>query len=676
MDLMAKRPARAGRTSGGPLQHAGRLRSGSRRRSPIGELAFAGLLLLIGVVATARAQDTPDAAIAGGATGGPAPVSTVADSPPAGLHDPDAWLAWRDRMNVDALPDEARVFFRRGLDAWASGNEAEGMHLVRAAGLLDPYFASPHATLASWYLTREPSQSLQEWGTLLRLVRDDFRLQFDLAANALFFLFHGLFFGILATAGLVLLLHLRELRHMLVERLRMFVSAASATAWSWALLVLPFLTGFGIVAPLLAMLGVLWPQLRPRERAVPVMLAVLALAAPLASTGTGRLAAPLQATAAPFFGVMSLQHAPFAPARLAELRRASESHPGEPFLQFALAWVANRGGDAASAEAAYRVVLQRWPNDDRTLNNLGNLLAAQGRFDDALELYGRATRINPKNAYALFNASQVHTRGFDYRAASEAVSRAAALDFELVQRFRARGSDGALLLADQWIAPKTFWLALATPSSAARATPQLPPAWRGIREASGWPAAAAAVAFGAIGMAIGMAWHRRLPLRACSNCETVVCRRCSERRREVALCPGCAGAAARAESADFEHVLLDQHRRGVQRVERSLRTALAGLLPGFGFVVFRRMALAALTGIAVALLVTATLGVPEPFDVEPAFGIAGSVGLTALAAGWVIVYVVGIAAFVARQAHLDAQSRATPVRSRVATASRVKLEAA
>lgn len=674
---MANRTAHAGRQPGGPAPHAGVRRSRTRRRRRLADLALPGLLLLLAVAATARAQELPSPEATG--TVDVAVVETplpVPSAPPDGLRDVDAWIAWRDSRNLEALPEEARIFYRRGLDAWASGNDAEGVRLVRAAGQLDPWFASPHVTLASWYLTREPSQSLQEWGTLMRLLRQDFRLQFDLAANALFYLLHALFFGVLATSILVLLLHLRELRHMFLERLQMVVSPASSGAWSWVLIALPFLAGFGVVAPVLALLGLLWPVLKPRERAVPVLLALLVVAAPFAAVGTGRLATPLQPAAAPFFGVTSLEHAPFSPAALDDIRRTAEEHPREPFPQFGLAWVANRGGDIATAEAAYRRVLESWPNDDRTLNNLGNLLAVQGRLDEALALYGRATTLNPGNPAAHFNASQVHTRLFDYRAASDAVSRASALDFELVQRYRSRGTDGSLPLSDQWLAPKTFWLGLAGRPAAGSATPQLPPAWRGIREASGWPAAAAALLFGGAGIALGLAWHRRLPLRTCSNCGTIVCRRCSERRREVALCPGCAETAARAESPDFERVLLGQHRRKVQRLERSVRTALAGLLPGYGFLAFRRTALALATTTVVALLATSTLGIPEPFDVEPAFGLAGHVGATALAVGWAAVYVIGIVAFVARQARVDAENDSTLVRSRVATASRIKAEAA
>src|SRR5258707_1769593 len=50
----------------------------------------------------------------------------------------------------------------------------------------------------------------------------------------------------------------------------------------------------------------------------------------------------------------------------------SEKNPGNPFLQYAAAWAAGRGGHLETAEALYRRTLELWPRDDRALNNLGN----------------------------------------------------------------------------------------------------------------------------------------------------------------------------------------------------------------------------------------------------------------------------------------------------------------
>jgi hypothetical protein len=65
------------------------------------------------------------------------------------------------------------------------------------------------------------------------------------------------------------------------ERLQRTVSPVSARTWAWAFLVIPFAAGFGLALPTLAMLGMLWPLLRNRERALVVALAVVTAIAPL-----------------------------------------------------------------------------------------------------------------------------------------------------------------------------------------------------------------------------------------------------------------------------------------------------------------------------------------------------------------------------------------------------------
>jgi hypothetical protein len=82
--------------------------------------------------------------------------STLA--PPATLADLSAWLDYKNRGHVIALPIEARVFYRRGLLLHRSGSTDEAMRLVRGAAELDPGSLAPHMTLAWWFLGSEPGQ--------------------------------------------------------------------------------------------------------------------------------------------------------------------------------------------------------------------------------------------------------------------------------------------------------------------------------------------------------------------------------------------------------------------------------------------------------------------------------------------------------------------------------------
>jgi tetratricopeptide (TPR) repeat protein len=182
---------------------------------------------------------------------------------------------------------------------------------------------------------------------------------------------------------------------------------------------------------------------------------------------TGRLALPVGNQDAPYFGVASIENE--SPTARAAGTARDAPPPGIPAMATLRSaprgW---RGGTAtvANAETSYRAVLAKWPANDRAMNNLGNVLAMQGRFDEALALYDQAMKLRPRQSGPFFNASQVHTRRFEYREASELVSRAAALDFDLVKAYQNESIGGDLPLADQWLEPRTFWTTLVSAEAA------------------------------------------------------------------------------------------------------------------------------------------------------------------------------------------------------------------
>ena len=597
-------------------------------------------------------------------------------SPPGDLRDLHAWLGYKAALKVVALPMEARAFYRRGMMAWKAGQDAEAVRLVRGAATLDPSFTSPHLALALWFLPREPSQALLSCATLIDLLRRNFLLQLHVVANGAFFLIHGLFFGVLFAAILVVALHQQELRHLWEERLGMTLKPGIAHGWAWALLLLPWLMGAGLALPALIFLGMLWPMLKARERVLWGLLAVLVACGPFAGGAFGRLALPLRETAGPLYGVPAVEGEPHTAARQAELTILAGQHRDNAFLQFGLAWCARRGEDLATAEAAYRRGLELWPSNDRVLNNLGNLLAIQGRFDEALEHFRQAIGVNPSNAAAHFNASQVHTRLFDFPAASDAVARASALDFEMVKTYQSgTGADGSLPLVDQWIAPATFWKALL--EAPAPVNPALPPPWRSLIETSGWSFSGVALGLAALSLALGVWWQRRLPIRGCSNCSRVVCRRCARRRREIALCPECESVASRAESSEFARVLLGQQARKVDRVRRLVVTGFATLIPGFGHLAFRRV-FGAIALLAISVeMVSLGLGLRTPFVYEPQIGGAAPFHTGILWIGcWAFVYAVSIIGYVSRAARASGPAGASPPRNRTSDLAHDRAQAA
>jgi tetratricopeptide (TPR) repeat protein len=672
--------------------HRRRPRAFRRRARPLGfprgllhsgGLTLLVLLLILGTVvaAAARAADQaqhPEAGMTRSAVAQPAiatPVSRRVASgpasvpPPTDLFDLSAWLDYRARNHLAALPLEARLFHRRGLMLAQSGNREEAIRLVRGASELDPAFLEPHLVLASWLLLREPSQALLQYAGAIELVRENFMVQLALAGNTLVLLFQALFAGLLAASIILIGLRNRELRHGWQERLARVVSPAGARAWSWAFLVLPFACGFGLVLPTVILLGLLWASLRAAERAVFIGLVAVVVAAPWVVGSLDRLAIPLRETQPPFYGVPLMGTEYPSDERRAELAWLADRYPQNPFLQYAAAWADGRGGDLAGAEARYRSALLLWPGDDRALNNLGNVLAMRGHTDEALECYRRAGSLNPANAAAAFNASQIYTQRFDYHSATDALSRASALNFDMVKTYQSQASeDGVLPLVDQWIAPRSFWAALSLQHRALPGGGALPPVWRSCVEFSGWTFSVVTLVLAVLASVLGVRSHRAVPLRACSNCGAILCRRCASRRREHALCPVCAAAEAGAESPDFARVLLHQQQRRARRTQRLVRTALASLIPGYGLLAFRRVMSGVLLLSVCAGLLAVGSGHATPFSYEAGLARPDQDVPFALLVGlWLAVYAVSILRYLAEVIRADAEeaAQAVPVRSRI-----------
>ena len=601
-------------------------------------------------------------------TPAPAAAAVTAFAPPANFDDVSAWLEYRSHNHIGALPQEARIYYRRGLQLYSTGGFEEAVREVRGACELDPDFVAPHLTLASWFLLREPSQAMVQVATALELSRQNFVLQLALLANALVMLVQSLFLGLLAAALLIVFVHNAELRHTFQERLGSFVELRGARIWAWGLLVFPFLSGLGLALPALVMLGILWSSLRIRERAVFIALTLMVAAAPWVSSSIDRLSLPLRPDQGPFFGIPQLPAEAYSPERQQQMTDLADTQPQDAFAQFALAWLARRGGDVQLAERSYRRALQIWPHDDRVMNNLGNTLAMQGRADEALAMYQKAYGQDPRNAAAYFNASQIFTQRFEYKAANDALSRASALNFDLVKTYQAQATeDGLLPLVDQWLSAETFWKAMPHVRAAPGVPVVLPPGWRSKWECSGWPFSCVVVLLSFAALMAGRRLNRDMPLRNCSNCGCVVCRRCSERRRETALCATCAAVENQAESAEFARVLLMQRRRGVARRWEMLRTALATLIPGFGMLALDHLFTPLLLMATTAGLCAPLLGLKAPFSFEPRLleG-ARDAAMWAGVITWLAVYAISlIGYFVASTQKKDtAQAPEVPSRPR------------
>jgi tetratricopeptide (TPR) repeat protein len=597
----------------------------------------------------------------------------VGHAAPTDLRDVNAWVAWKNQQQLVALPIEARLFYRRGLIAKQSSQDPEALANVRGAIDLDPSFLAPHLTLAGWYLFSDPAQTLIHSAVVVDRIRRDFTVQLDVVANVLSLGLEALFVGLLAAGLIVVLLRRQHLAHGLFEHLSTFISPATARWWVPVVLALPFLTGVGLTLPVLGLMAFLLPHMRARERVLFGLLGLASVLAPFALTALDRFTLALRTNAAPFYETPLIEHASWDPLTQSRLEACAHRDPENGFAQFALAWHARQGGQLEIAERAYRAALTAWPEHPAVLTDLGNVLAMRGHSDEALVLYRRACQRDPANAAAHFNASQLLTRRFDYSGAGEELRQASAIDFDLVRQYQSRsGASGMLPLVDVWPSASTFWSALSHAAGSHGPQP-LPLLLRGRIEAAGWPFSLAAMLFMAVGWLGGRWQHRRLPLRVCSNCGVVVCRRCARRRREAALCPECDRVGGGAETQEFSRVLLLQHRALRRDTERYVLTGLAALVPGFGLLAHHRIVGPVAMLSTTWLLARIAFSTVLPFAVTPRLTIPGSelphvFVLLALA----LVYAWSLAAYALvmtterqREAQLDAATH-----GRLAQASR------
>ncbi len=568
---------------------------------------------LLAAPAVARSATPPAAA----------PTESPASAAPRDFRSLDAWLDYQRTARIAALPLEARVYFRRALIAHDANAPDEALRLARGAIALDPSFLLARWTALRWSAFRDPTQALAQLDALVAFTRGDFPTQWSIALNAAWLALTTWALALLALGLLLLVVHHALLHHALVERLRAGAGLASATVWAWALLVAPFALGLGLLLPTAALLGLLWPSLKARERAVVLAFALTFAALPFAAPLFDRAALPMRTETSPLAAVAGWEREPASDARLAEIARLAADHPGDPYLDFARGWFAYRTGDFGTAAATWQRVATAWPTDARVLDDWGAALAQLGRHDDAMRRYQQALGVDGRDATAWFNLSQAYVQSYDFDQANRALSRASALDFDRVQGYKNQPARaGSLAPVAEWLAPARLWGGV----RAARAADDAPPPrwqrWFHVDSPSGW---GVLVAF-AVGLVIGWWFHRGLPLNRCRNCDRVVCRRCAERRRAQILCTPCGRVAASASSPEFSRMLLTRERARRERWSHGGRMVLTVLVPGAGLLYHRRVWRALVLLLVGASLVVARWGGPWPYAAAPRFGTSLALG--------------------------------------------------
>jgi aspartyl/asparaginyl beta-hydroxylase (cupin superfamily) len=105
----------------------------------------------------------------------------------------------------------------------------------------------------------------------------------------------------------------------------------------------------------------------------------------------------------------------------------------------AAAEAASASGDRASADTAWRAVLEVEPAHPRALNHCGNALLRQGDFKGAIDYLARAVSAEPEQPALWFNLAVAQRSAGDFAAALASLERALAIDAYLVQAQLERG---------------------------------------------------------------------------------------------------------------------------------------------------------------------------------------------------------------------------------------------
>ncbi|MEP7027408.1 MAG: hypothetical protein ABI960_02325 [Candidatus Eisenbacteria bacterium] len=544
-------------------------------------------------------------------------VPAVVDAP-GDPTDVAGWVAYRTARDLPALPAQATVLYRMGVEADLKGESENAVRLWRGAEELDPGYLAPRLTLISHLLGRDPSQGLMEIGRLAGLARTSFRLQHFFTTYLLYYAFSALFLGTLAVALFLCWRYRTRLLHVYQEMLSRRLPAPRARFWAWILVALPFALGLGVAVPAAFTLALLWSYLRRSERAAFLALVGMLVLSPMATRLFDELSLPARPNAPPFYALVELDQQPFDSARLTRVSALAQQHPDNPFLAFSEGWLAQRGHRDEQAQAAYERAQRQWPQEARIPNNLGNIAFAEGNGSQAEIHYKRAIELAPRWAPAHYNLGQLYTARFRYAEASEEIAQATALDFDLVRGLQARSSgQSSPALAEEWLEPRTQWEAVFGENPAHPGAAVMPPAWQPWFESRGLAVAIWTLLLCALGIALGLILHHTLPARVCGNCAATVCRRCATRRRDQVLCEACAALLSTATTPEFGRLLLFKRRRETRRRLGQVRTVMAVVIPGFGVLAYDRLLVGWFVATCTALTVFLLLSGHAPFPYDP-----------------------------------------------------------
>jgi len=514
---------------------------------------------------------SPGEAIAQGAAVAPADADAITNA-----------LNQKYDAGVTRALAPAQACYRQALALDAGGKASEAVRLLEAAAAFDPDFPDAHFTLARVLTFRNPGRAVGELSEAFRILGRSYPWQRHFLANTLTGLIAVWMVSLLLAVIGIAFRHFPHLVHVVRELLgapQSHTGQASATVVALS----PAVWGLGAVPTATLFAGLTSFRFGKREA---LLVALFLVSALVLAGGIGAIA--------PWAGTPSLEEPGLLVDRAmnsgydADLAAALMAWEGrdaaEALFPFALGSMSRRSGDLDMAERQLTLAAVLRPKTAWILNNLGNVYFAREEFARARQTYEAAAAAAPGAVEPHFNLAQVYTKQLMFTEASREQSRASAIAFDRVADF------------SRWTAPQLNRSVMDSDPpmeslwglSRRFASYRIPSVQEGnqlIRSISRLapPAPFALVFIPAIFLifaGIGQFLGRGLPTMHCSNCQTVICRRCVKRMQQRAFCDNCFKSVKELKSTEFTRLLLTRQGRGAARRRTAGQAILTLLLPG------------------------------------------------------------------------------------------------
>lgn len=478
----------------------------------------------------------------------------------------------------------AQACYREALERNAAGSRDEAVRLLEAASAFDPEFPDAHFTLARFALTSDPGRAVGEAAEAFRILSRSYPWQRHLLANALtaavVVWMVALFLAVVGIA----LRHLPHLVHVIEESLGARGSRVGRLG-AGMIAVAPAFWSLGATATATLFAGLLSFRLGKREAAI-VLLFV----------GSTLALAGWHGSVAPWAGAPRLDEPSLLVDRAlasgydADAARALQAwearDANESLFPFALGTTRRRGGDLEGAAEQLTLAAVLRPNAPWILTNLGNVHFAREDYARARQLYEQAAAADPGAVEPHYNLAQVYTKQLLFAEASREQSRASALAFDRVRDFTRMGAPQLnRTVMDARPPRQALWdLAARTGHLRGPATIERN-RYLAFALSLAPPAPFALVFLPAIFLifaGIGQVLGRNLATLHCSNCQTIVCRRCVHRMQQRAFCTDCFRTVKDLKSMEFTRLLLTRRDRSAARKRTIGQALLTFALPGAG----------------------------------------------------------------------------------------------